>query len=213
MSGYVYNSTSSVYGSANNLGDWLSLARIFGTLMVLAVAASRTKTFGSLQTEMLAFVIILFTAEIPEILNTLGYASIAPIQDFGSELHAVSMVVLTGFVGYRVYGFSVRHEQLEPGSTGDQRIVEAIRGLLASNFGTMGAKAIDFYADANIAISNPEEYTKTLTNVFGKGTGHVLTAITQGLAKQFGISITDGAPLDECINLLGPKAQTHQNPA
>ncbi len=95
----------SAFTLANDVGDVLSLVLIFAALMILATAALRTRTVRSFQTEMLAFVIILFAAEIPEIFSTLGLVNLAPIQDIGEELHAASMVILTAFVALRVYGF------------------------------------------------------------------------------------------------------------
>jgi len=93
------------YGSASQLGDMVSLVFIFLTMAALIVASSRTRTLRSFQAEMLIFAVVLFAAEIPEILSTLGLVNLAPIQDIGEELHALSMVILSGFVVYRVYGF------------------------------------------------------------------------------------------------------------
>jgi hypothetical protein len=84
----------------------------------------------------------------------------------------------------------------------DERIVEAIRLLLAKNFGVTEARAIDFYADAHIALANPEEYSRMLLNIFGRGTSHLLEAIITGLGDEFGVAITETTTLGDCIMAL-----------
>jgi len=87
----------------------------------------------------------------------------------------------------------------------DEQIVGTIRALLAQNYGATAEKAIDFYADAHIALSNPAEYARMLRNIFGAGTGHLLTAIIGGLGKKFGVGVSEGTTLDELIASLRPK--------
>jgi hypothetical protein len=85
------------------------------------------------------------------------------------------------------------------------RIVEVIQTLLEKNFGRTAAKAIDFYADTDIALTNPKEYTRILLNIFGQGTEHLLTAIITGLGERFGVKVSEGTTLDEVIGSLRPE--------
>ncbi len=82
-----------------------SLILIAVALVIFSTAASKSRTMKSLQFQMLLFVLILFAAEIPRILGSLGVVDVASVEDLGLAVHSVSMVVLVGFMAYRVYGF------------------------------------------------------------------------------------------------------------
>jgi hypothetical protein len=83
-----------------------------------------------------------------------------------------------------------------------ERIVETVRLLLAKSFGITEASAMDFYADAHIALANPEEYVRTLLNIFGRGTSHILETIINGLGDEFGVAVTEAMTLGDCIGAL-----------
>ena len=91
---------------------------------------------------------------------------------------------------------------MQQGISKDERIVETIRTLLAKNFGVTESRAIDFYADAHIALANPEEYARILLNIFGRGTSHLLEAIIAGLGDEFGVTVTETTTLGDCIAAL-----------
>lgn len=85
------------------------------------------------------------------------------------------------------------------------KLVEAIQALLERKFGRSEAKAIDFYADTDIALANPSEYATLLLNIFGIGAEHLLAAIVDGLGEAFGVKVDERTTLDELINRLKPK--------
>lgn len=91
--------------SATQAGELASLGLILLTLLVLLVAGAKAKTPKSFQFQMLVVAVILFSAEIPRMLSTLGLLDLSSMEDLGLEIHSLSMVVLVGFVAYRTYGF------------------------------------------------------------------------------------------------------------
>ena len=87
------------------------------------------------------------------------------------------------------------------------KIAEAILSLLERNFGGSPARAIDFYADTDVALADPEEYARLLLGIFGAGAGHVLGAIVSGLGQEFGVHVDEGTTLAEVLGSLKPQAR------
>ena len=88
----------------------------------------------------------------------------------------------------------------------DARILDAIRALLADDFGSTEGRVIEFYADPRLALTNPIEYARMLQNIFGRGAGFLLRVIIRGLGREFGVQVDEGTTLDECMNALKPTA-------
>ena len=88
---------------------------------------------------------------------------------------------------------------MQTARTPEEKIVDTIRAVLRGNFGATSASAIDFYADAHIALSSPSEYTRMLQNIFGSGTEHLLSALIAGLGNEFGAKFSDSTTLDDLI--------------
>ena len=77
---------------------------------------------------------------------------------------------------------------------------------MEQNFGATSARAIDYYADTNLASTSPAEYRRALRQVFGAGTGHLLSVVVSGLGRDFGIEVQEGTSLEELIETLRPRA-------
>ena len=88
------------------------------------------------------------------------------------------------------------------GITGDERIVDIIRLRLAIDFGITASMAIDFYADAHIALADPEEYARILLDIFGRGASQILETIIIGLGDEFGLATSEAMTLGDCIGAL-----------
>jgi len=54
---------------------------------------------------MIVFTVVLVAAEIPRVLCSLRLVDLDWLVGVGVYLHGASMVVLAGFVAFRVYGF------------------------------------------------------------------------------------------------------------
>jgi hypothetical protein len=95
-------------GNLTQTGDFVSLVLITASFIVVALAANRIRVLRSFQFEMFIFGIVLFAAESPHILSTLGLINISSFEVDGLALHSVSMVILAGLVAYRIRGFIER---------------------------------------------------------------------------------------------------------
>jgi hypothetical protein len=95
-------------GDFTQAGGFVSLVLITTSFIVLALAARRIRVLRSFQVEMFIFGIVLFAAESPHILSTLGIIDVSSFEVDGLALHSVSMVILAGLVAYRIRGFLSR---------------------------------------------------------------------------------------------------------
>ena len=95
-------------GSLTETGGFVSLVLISASFIVLALAANRIRVLRSFQVEMFIFGVILFAAESPHILSTMGLINVSSFEVDGLALHSVSMVILAGLVAYRIRGFIER---------------------------------------------------------------------------------------------------------
>jgi hypothetical protein len=95
-------------GDVTQAGGYVSLLLITVSFIVLALAASRIRVLRSFQVEMFIFAIVLFAAEGPHVLSTLGLINVSSFEVDGLALHSVSMVILAGLVAYRIRGFLSR---------------------------------------------------------------------------------------------------------
>ncbi|MDA4112532.1 MAG: hypothetical protein OK474_00600 [Thaumarchaeota archaeon] len=95
-------------GTLTDAGGIASLLLITASFIVLALAARRIRVLRSFQVEMFVFAVVLFAAESPHIFSTLGLINVSSFEAAGLALHSVSMVILAGFVAFRVLGFLKR---------------------------------------------------------------------------------------------------------
>jgi hypothetical protein len=95
-------------GDLTQVGDFVSLLLITASFIVLALAARRIRVLRSFQVEMFIFGIVLFAAESPHILSSMGLIDVSSFEVDGLALHSVSMVILAGLVAYRIRGFLSR---------------------------------------------------------------------------------------------------------
>ncbi|QQG48850.1 MAG: hypothetical protein HY247_00570 [archaeon] len=86
-------------------GEYISLVLVIFAFLTFAILAMKSRSLRSLQGQMFVVVLIIFAAELPRILWTIGIVDLSWLADYGLEVHSVSMVLLTGFLAYRIYGF------------------------------------------------------------------------------------------------------------
>ncbi|MBI3841223.1 MAG: hypothetical protein HY297_04630 [Thaumarchaeota archaeon] len=87
------------------LGEMTSLVLVVVVFILYLALAAKTRSVRSLQFQIFIVVLVLFAAELPRIIWTLGIVDLGDISSFGLELHSVSMVFLSAFLAYRIYGF------------------------------------------------------------------------------------------------------------
>lgn len=85
--------------------ELLSLFFILGAFIIVAYLAAKVRTVRSFQFEMFLFLLVLGVAEVPRVLSSINMIDLGGIVTYGMEAHSVSMVILSGFVAYRIYGF------------------------------------------------------------------------------------------------------------
>jgi|SRR5271155_5295470 hypothetical protein len=81
--------------------DWSSLVLVVAAFLVMAFLAYRVKTIRSFQFEMFVVLLVIVLAEVPKILNSLGYIDISNIETTGLIIHTVSMIFLSAFIALR----------------------------------------------------------------------------------------------------------------
>ena len=81
--------------------DWSSLVLVITAFLVMAFLAYRVKTIRSFQFEMFVVLLVIVLAEVPKILNSLGYIDISNIETTGLIIHTVSMIFLSAFIALR----------------------------------------------------------------------------------------------------------------
>ena len=187
------------------IGESLSLLLILLVMGLFVIAMARTKTLRSFQFEMFVFAIVLFAAEVPRVLGTLGLVDVNSYEDFGLEVHSVSMVVLVAFVAIRVYGFQRPTQRLLAPTNVDQKIAAAVRTILETQMGASAAKAVAFYFDPNIAVFDPKGYAKMLEKTFKGGAAPLVKLMVVELCQQFSLEYKDGMDLEACVKMLRRK--------
>ena len=90
---------------AGQAAETLSLILIVLSLLVVAFLSYRVKTVKSFQFEMFIFVLVLFLAEVPRILGSIGFVLTASMEGLGLLLHTAAMIFLAGFILIRVFRF------------------------------------------------------------------------------------------------------------
>lgn len=92
-------------GIPGEAAEIVSMIFIVLSLVVLAYLSYRVKTVKSFQFEMFIFALLVSLAEIPRIMNTLGFIQTAGIEGLGLLMHTASMIFLAGFILIRVFRF------------------------------------------------------------------------------------------------------------
>ena len=190
---------------ATATGESTSLLLISGVLVIFAVASVKVRTLRSFQTEMLVFALVLFAAEVPRILGTLGFIDVTPYEDLGLEVHSASMVVLALFVAYRVYGFRRPSQKLLVPSSGDEAIAETIQSILREKIGESAAKAVQFYFDPRIAAFDPNGYSRMLERTFRGGAQPLVALLVSELCSRFEVEQRQGMDLSQCVREIRAK--------
>ena len=82
--------------------EFLSLALILASLLIVAFLAYRSKTTKSFQFQMFVVLLVIAAAEVPHMLMSVGLLDLSYIEDFGLFVHTASMIFLVGFISFRV---------------------------------------------------------------------------------------------------------------
>ena len=86
-------------------GETASLILITVAFLFFLFLAVRSRSYKSLQFQIFVVTVVLFVAEVPKMLWTLGLADFTDIDVLGLEIHTLSMFLLVGFLAWKIYGF------------------------------------------------------------------------------------------------------------
>jgi len=91
----------------------------------------------------------------------------------------------------------------------EEVLLTSVESALSSVFGPATMKAVDFYIDKRIALTNPTEYSRSMQKLFGEGAKVLIGKMIEGIAK--GAGLEGGyASLEECVAKarakLGPRS-------
>ncbi|MDV3244406.1 MAG: hypothetical protein LYZ66_04430 [Nitrososphaerales archaeon] len=100
--GYGASGGADILATSANL---LSLIFILGSFVIIAYLAAKVRTLRSFQFEMFLFLLVLALSEVPHVLDSMNVVNLGGMVTYGLAIHSVSMVILSGFVAYRTYGF------------------------------------------------------------------------------------------------------------
>ena len=177
-------SYASEAGTAGAFAELLSLLLIVGALVVVSYLNVKVRSRKTFQFEMLVFVAVLAVAEIPRTLYSLDIIDLEALSDVGLELHSISMLVLSAFVGYRVYGFAKGRPITALEGTFEELIMKSVDEALIGVFGENTSRAVNFYFDRSLAVSDPAAYERGLVRIFGEGSKLITSAILDSVCKR-----------------------------
>ncbi|HEV2225197.1 MAG TPA: hypothetical protein VGR56_00150 [Nitrososphaerales archaeon] len=186
-------------GSAGAIAEIVSLFLILASTALVVYLNYRIRNIRTFQFEMLLFTIILVAAEIPRTLYSLGVIDLDFLSATGLEIHSVSMVILALFVAYRTVGFFRGRQITAMAGSYEEVLLSSIRGALVDGLGDTSAKALDFYLDSKILISDPVEYEKSMTKFLGPGAKPVIEHLLDKVCSSAGIERSSVHSLEQCL--------------
>ena len=156
-------------------------------LVIFAAMALKGKTLRSLRAQLSIFVLVWIAAELPRSLIVSGFIRAIPeLTTFGLMGHTISMIVFGVILVYRFYRIPVGRSQLL------KAIDEGLREVL----GESGAKAVKFYVEPSIAITNIAQYVKSLRKIFVAGEEMLERKIADKLYESVGLQFVEKAGYD-----------------
>ncbi|MBI3859349.1 MAG: hypothetical protein HY296_03805 [Thaumarchaeota archaeon] len=200
MSSMAEFSYASEAGTAGAFAELISLFLIVGSFILISYLNSKIRSRRTFQFEMLIFISVLALAEIPRTLYSLGIIDIDSLSDVGLELHSVSMLFLSLFVGYRIYGFAKGKPVTAVKGSYEHVILSSVDEALLGVFGENTSRAMNFYFDRTLALADPASYETALAHVFGNGSKLVTSAILDNVCKKAGVERARVNTLTEAWN-------------
>ena len=177
--------------------EFISLLFIVGSFILIAYLNFKLRNLRTFQFDMLAFIVVLAAAEIPRTLYSLGVIDLDWLSTAGLAIHSASMAVLSFFVAYRIYGFFRGAPVTALKGSYEELIVGSVDRVMTQTFGANVARAVDFYIDRNIALTDPVNYERALGKMFGAGSKILRDAIIDSVSQGAGIEKTSVSTFEE----------------
>lgn len=186
-------------GSAGALAELVSLSLILASVVVIFYLNFRIRNIRTFQFEILLFTLILVAAEIPRTLYSLGLVDLDFLSQTGLEIHSVSMVILALFVAYRTTGFFRGRQITAMKGSYEEVLLTSVKEALVDGLGETSAKALDFYLDSRILLTDPVEYEKSMSKFLGPGAKPVIEHLLDKICSSAGIERTSVQSLERCL--------------
>jgi hypothetical protein len=187
-------------GSAGAIAEIASLFLIIASTFLIVYLNFRVRNIRTFQFEMLLFTIILVAAEIPRTLYSLGVVDLDFLSLTGLEIHSVSMVILALFVSYRTVGFFRGRQITAMKGTYEEVLLTSIREALVDGLGETSAKALDFYLDSRILVTDPVEYEGSMAKFLGPGSKPIIDHLLDKMCSSAGIERSSVQSLTQCLS-------------
>ena len=194
--GYSYAAEA---GSAGAIAELFSLFLILASVVLIVYLNLRIRNIRTFQFEMLLFTVILVAAEVPRTLYSLGLVDLDFLSPTGLELHSVSMVILALFVSYRTVGFFRGRQITAMKGSYEEVLLTSVREALVDGLGETSAKALDFYLDSRILLTDPDEYERSMAKFLGPGSKPIIEHLLDKICSSAGIERTSVQSLERCL--------------
>ncbi len=187
-------------GSAGAIAEIVSLFLILASTVLIVYLNFRVRNIRTFQFEILLFTLILVAAEIPRTLYSLGLVNLDALSPAGLEIHSVSMVILTLFVAYRTVGFFKGRQFAVVKGSYEEVLLSSIREALSDGLGETSAKALDFYLDGRILLTDPAEYERATAKFLGPGSKPIISHLMDKVCSIAGIERSSVQSLEQCLS-------------
>ena len=186
-------------GSADAIAEIVSLLLILASTVLIVYLNFRIRNIRTFQFEILIFTLILVAAEIPRTLYSLGVIDLDALSPAGLAIHSVSMVFLVLFVAYRTAGFFRGRQITALAGSYEEVLLSSIREALTDGLGETSAKALDFYLDSRVLLTDPVEYERSMTKILGPGSKPVIEHLLDRVCSSAGIERSSVHSLEQCL--------------
>jgi hypothetical protein len=186
-------------GSAGALAELGSFFLILASAVLIVYLNLKVRNIRTFQFEILLFTVILVAAEIPRTLYSLGLVDLDALSPAGLEIHSVSMVILTLFVSYRTVGFFRGRQITALKGSYEEVLLSSVREALNDGLGETSAKALDFYLDSRILLTDPAEYERSTAKFLGPGAKPIISHLMDKICTTAGIERSSVQGLEQCL--------------
>ncbi|MDA4126774.1 MAG: hypothetical protein OK452_06200 [Thaumarchaeota archaeon] len=186
-------------GSAGALAELASLSLILASVVIIVYLNFRIRNIRTFQFEILLFTLILVAAEIPRTLYSLKLVDLDFLSPTGLEIHSASMVILALFVAYRTVGFFRGRQITALAGSYEEVLLSSVREALVGGLGETSAKALDFYLDSRILLTDPAEYERSMAKFLGPGSKPIIEHLLDKVCSNAGIERSSVQSLSQCL--------------
>ncbi len=180
------------------VSEIVSLLLIIGSFLIIVYLNAKLRRVRTFQFEILAFSVVLAAAEVPRTLYSLGVIDIDALSTVGLGIHSVSMTILSFFVAYRIYGFFKGVSITGLKGSYEELVQKSVDTVMVRIFGENVARAVDFYVDRSIALSDPASYERALGKMFGDGSKILKDAIMDSVSQGANLDKTSVSSFEQC---------------